>query len=166
MLSLSSAHRVYLACGATKPRKSIDGLDALVQTSFGLDPFPPCLFVFCNRQRNKLKILCWEHNGFWVFYRRIERGTFQWPSSNETTLSISSRCEKIHPDQLELNLFNEAVTLAPAVNEETPFESVTYIRKKPGGHEAKLDPFPVETIHNDCSFPSRTVRAVVVHFTK
>lgn len=91
MLSLSSAHRVYLAFGVTDLRKSIDGLAALVQTSFGLDQFSPCLFVFCNRQRNKLKILCWEHNGFWVFYRRLERGAFQWPASNETTISISSR---------------------------------------------------------------------------
>ncbi|WP_407946488.1 IS66 family insertion sequence element accessory protein TnpB [Paenibacillus alkaliterrae] len=73
MLNLSSAHRVYLACGVTDLRKSIDGLAALVQTSFGLDPFSPCLFVFCNRQRNKLKILCWEHNGFWVFYHRLAR---------------------------------------------------------------------------------------------
>jgi transposase len=91
MLSLSATHRVYLACGATDLRKSIDGLAALVQTSFGLDPFSPSLFVFCNRERNKLKILCWEHNGFWLFYRRLERGTFQWPTSNEQTVSITSR---------------------------------------------------------------------------
>lgn len=66
--------RVYLACGATDMRKSIDGLAALVQEQFQLDPFSPCLFVFCNRQRDKLKILQWDHNGFWVQYRRLERG--------------------------------------------------------------------------------------------
>ncbi|WP_076349303.1 IS66 family insertion sequence element accessory protein TnpB [Alicyclobacillus vulcanalis] len=48
--------RVYLACGATDMRKSIDGLAALVQEQFQLDPFSPCLFVFCNRQRDKFKI--------------------------------------------------------------------------------------------------------------
>ncbi len=73
--------RVYLAYGATDMRKSIDGLAALVQVSFQLDPFQPALFVFCNRHRDKLKILYWEHNGFWLWYRRLERGTFQWPQS-------------------------------------------------------------------------------------
>lgn len=60
-------------------------------TGFGLDPFSPCLFAFCNRQRNKLKILYWEHNGFWLFYRRLEQGIFQWPTGNEQTMSVSSR---------------------------------------------------------------------------
>ena len=49
--------RVYLAVGSTDMRKSIDGLAALVQESFQLDPFAPCLFVFCGRQRDKLKIV-------------------------------------------------------------------------------------------------------------
>jgi transposase len=91
MLALHGSHRVYLASGSTDLRKSIDGLAALVQEGFGLDPFSPCLFVFCNRERNKLKILYWEHNGFWLFYRRLERGTFQWPTGSEGTATISSR---------------------------------------------------------------------------
>ena len=89
----SSAQRVYLACGATDMRKSIDGLAALVQVSFRLDPFAPALFVFCNRQRNKLKILQWDHNGFWLTYRRLERGQFRWPQAprDQATLVISPR---------------------------------------------------------------------------
>jgi transposase len=54
--------------------------------------------------------------------------------------------EKTHPDQLELNLFNEAETLAPATADEPSVETVTYSRKKPDSREAKLDKFPVETI--------------------
>ncbi|WP_368494306.1 IS66 family insertion sequence element accessory protein TnpB [Bacillus toyonensis] len=61
--------KVYLAQGATDLRKSIDGLTAIVNEEFELDPFSPCLFVFCNRSRDKLKILVWEHNGFWLHYR-------------------------------------------------------------------------------------------------
>ncbi|WP_248928693.1 IS66 family insertion sequence element accessory protein TnpB [Paenibacillus hamazuiensis] len=92
MLTLSGVQHVYLASGSTDLRKSIDGLAAIVQEGFGLNPLSPCLFVFCNRERNKLKILHWEHNGFWLFYRRLERGTFQWPrASTDTTTTISSR---------------------------------------------------------------------------
>lgn len=84
--------RVYIACGNTDLRKSIDGLAVLVKEGFALDPFSPCLFVFCNRQRDKLKILEWEHNGFWLHYRRLERGKFQWPVEGVTpTMKISCR---------------------------------------------------------------------------
>ncbi|WP_336775109.1 IS66 family insertion sequence element accessory protein TnpB [Paenibacillus sp. MMO-58] len=72
--------RVFLAYGSTDLRKSIDGLAAIVQESFGLDPFSSGLFVFCNRAFNKLKILYWNYNGFWLYYRRLERGRFQWPT--------------------------------------------------------------------------------------
>jgi transposase len=96
--------RVYLACGNTDLRKSIDGLAALVQASFQLDPFAPCLYVFCNRQRDKLKILYWEHNGFWLLYRRLEKGRFEWPeASSEKTILISRR---------ELNWLLDGLSLA------------------------------------------------------
>jgi len=61
-------------------RKAIDGLAVLVKEGFSLNPFAPALFVFCNRQRDKLKILYREHTGFWLYYRRLERGPFKWPA--------------------------------------------------------------------------------------
>ncbi|NUU60037.1 IS66 family insertion sequence element accessory protein TnpB [Paenibacillus agri] len=64
MLSFPSASPVYLACGATDIRKSIDGLVAIVQEQFELNPFSSALFVFCNRRRDKFKILHWDHAGF------------------------------------------------------------------------------------------------------
>jgi transposase len=91
MLNELSTRQVYLACGCTDLRKSIDGLAALVQEGLGLNPFSPCLFVFCNRERNKLKLLYWEHNGFWLFYRRLERGTFQWPKDQRDTVTVTTR---------------------------------------------------------------------------
>lgn len=72
---------VYLACGATDMRKNIDGLAALVTHSFNLDLFSNSLFVFCNKDRDKLKILLWDCNGFWLYYRRLERGRFKWPQT-------------------------------------------------------------------------------------
>ena len=91
MLSLSGAQRIYLAAGATDLRKSIDGLSALVQERFGLNPFSTSLFVFCNRERNKIKLLYWDHNGFWLLYRQLERGTFSWPNGSEGTVTVSGR---------------------------------------------------------------------------
>lgn len=74
---INTVGKVYLAAGSTDMRKSIDGLAAIVQESFKLDPFSSSLFVFCNKSRNKIKILQWEHNGFWLHYRRLEKGIFQ-----------------------------------------------------------------------------------------
>jgi transposase len=91
MLSIDTAGQFHLAPGATDLRKSIDGLSVLVSAVFKLDPFSDQWFVFCNRQRNKLKILRWDHNGFWLYYRRLERGRFQWPEHGNETLSITRR---------------------------------------------------------------------------
>ena len=92
MLTEIDAARVYLASGSTDLRKSIDGLAALVSQAFELDPFTGSLFVFCNRGRDKLKILYWDHNGFWLSYRRLERGRFRWPDhKDQPTKAISRR---------------------------------------------------------------------------
>lgn len=91
MISETSNLQVYLACGSTDMRKSIDGLAVLVKEAFQLDPFNNCLFAFCNKKRDKLKILQWDHNGFWLYYRRLERGKFEWPEQHSNTVSISYR---------------------------------------------------------------------------
>jgi transposase len=74
---------VYLCCGPTDMRKSIDGLMALVKEVFCLDPFSEALFVFCNRNRNRIKILEWDGDGFWLYFKRLERGRLTWPAIGE-----------------------------------------------------------------------------------
>ncbi|MFG6121512.1 IS66 family insertion sequence element accessory protein TnpB [Thalassobacillus sp. B23F22_16] len=91
MLNVAHVEKVYLAQGNTDLRKSIDGLAILVQEAFELDPFSPCLFVFCNRKRDKVKILQWDHNGFWLHYRRLEKGTFEWPADDGASVMPVSR---------------------------------------------------------------------------
>lgn len=76
---------IYIACGYTDMRKSIDGLAAVVQQQFHLDPFSNSLFLFCGRHRNKMKALFWEGDGFILLYKRLENGAFRWPR-NETEL--------------------------------------------------------------------------------
>jgi transposase len=75
--------KVYLAVGATDLRKAVDGLAAIVQLDFELSPFEPCLFAFCNRQRNRVKILEWSERGFWLHYFRLEEGRLPWPQAGE-----------------------------------------------------------------------------------
>ena len=92
MLNRSEVTKVYLACGSTDMRKQIDGLAAIVQECFSLDPFSSSLFVFCNKNRDRCKILQWERNGFWLHLRRLEKGKFQWPrESNCHTIEIGYR---------------------------------------------------------------------------
>lgn len=91
MLSGNIPNRVYLACGHTDMRKSIDGLAAIVSFGFKLDPFSDSVFVFCNRGRDKLKILYWDTNGFWLYYRRLEKGRFRWPEAGEDATALISR---------------------------------------------------------------------------
>ena len=69
MLNVNKVKAVYLACGSTDLRKSIDGLTIIIQQEFKLDPFSSSIFVFCNQTRDKLKIVHWEHNGFWLYCR-------------------------------------------------------------------------------------------------
>ncbi len=67
------------------------GLVARVQESFSLDPFDGALFVFCNRKRDRLKILIWDTDGFWLCFKRLEKGHFNWPTEGkEATMSFSS----------------------------------------------------------------------------
>jgi len=81
---------VYLYADPVDMRKSIDGLSLLVEQEMELQPNMDALFVFCNRGRDKIKMLCWERNGFIVWYKRLEKQRFRWPKTEET-LSLSGK---------------------------------------------------------------------------
>jgi len=81
VLTLSPSVRIYLAPGVTDMRKSFDTLAALVRHSIGEDPLSGSLFVFCNRRRDRLKILYWDRSGYVLFAKRLEKGTFCWPAA-------------------------------------------------------------------------------------
>lgn len=92
MISFGSNTKVYLAVGPTDMRKAINGLMVLVEDVLHGDPFSSHLFVFCNRLRDKIKILYWHRNGFWLLYRRLEKQRFWWPGAHEAVaIEISTR---------------------------------------------------------------------------
>lgn len=82
---------VYLSCDYVDMRKSINGLAAVVQGTFELDPFQGALFVFCNKDKNKIKVLHWDKDGFALYYKRRERGRFCWPtlSAQNSTVDVT-----------------------------------------------------------------------------
>jgi transposase len=87
--------RIFLAAGATDMRKSFNGLSGLVRSRLAGDPLSGDLFVFCNRSKNRLKILYFDSTGLWVMAKRLERGTFDWPAKLECRERIELRYEKL-----------------------------------------------------------------------
>ena len=113
-----TGRRVYLACGATDMRKSINGLSGIVQDSFKLDLFDGALFVFCNRSRDRLKILDWDGDGFWLYFKRLEKGHFKWPAQGDAatiTLTGDELAILLGGARVELKLRREEVVQRRAV---------------------------------------------------
>lgn len=94
MFRLNPALAVYVHRDPVDFRKSINGLAALVEQGLGLDPFAPAVFVFGNRRRDRVKILGWERNGFWLLAKRLESERFVWPRVDETLVTLT--VEQLH----------------------------------------------------------------------
>lgn len=95
MLSLSPATRVFLALAPVDGRKSFNGLYTLVKETLQQEPTSGYLFVFTNQARNRLKILFWDGSGLFLCTKRLERGTFAWPSGE-------GACRCLRPEELQL----------------------------------------------------------------
>jgi transposase len=70
-------------------RKQMDGLVMLVADHLQLNPTSGQLFLFRNRHSNKIKILWWDRNGFWLCYKRLEQGRLKFPEISEATMSLT-----------------------------------------------------------------------------
>jgi transposase len=81
----SQLAQVYLCRQPVDFRKSIDGLSALVEQELQLNPFGSALYVFVNRQRNKIKALYWHRNGFCLWYKLLEAEKFAWLCDGEAS---------------------------------------------------------------------------------
>lgn len=92
IFNLEMIDEVYMASGPTDLRKGIDGYSALVTSTMNLDPFEKNLYLFCNRKKDKIKILYWDGSGFWLFYKRLESGKFKWlKSTDPLTLQLNNQ---------------------------------------------------------------------------
>ena len=84
----SAGMRVWIAAAPVDMRKSFDGLAEVVRSFLGQDPQSGDLFVFRNKSSERLKILWWDRGGPAIFYKRLERGTFRFPSSQDRTVTV------------------------------------------------------------------------------
>lgn len=84
MLTASPTTRIFLAAGVTDMRKSFDTLSAIVRGDLDGDPTSGHLYVFCNRRRDRIKVLYFDGSGLWACAKRLEKGTFSWPESART----------------------------------------------------------------------------------
>lgn len=107
MLLMPPAVKIYMATKPVDMRRSFDGLLAIVEREFGrqFDPFAGHLFVFRNRRGDSVKILFWDRGGFWILYRRLEKGTFKLPAGEGTAVEV---------DAGDLALLLEGIDLAGA----------------------------------------------------
>ena len=83
MFSISSGLRFYLYGGYTDMRKSFEGLSGIIRREFGRRPDSGDVYVFINRRADRVKIMVWDRDGFWIHYKRLERGRYHLPYPGE-----------------------------------------------------------------------------------
>lgn len=88
MFALSSENRFHLYSQPTDMRKSFDGLSGVVQNTLGSNPSGGDVFIFINKRRDKIKLLHWQGAGFILYYKRLEKGTFELPRYDSLVGSI------------------------------------------------------------------------------
>jgi transposase len=92
MLQLSHNCRYWLYRHHTDIRKSFDGLCGIIQNELKQDPLSGDVFIFVNRRRTHIKLMAWERDGFSLYYKRLEKGTYELPLQGEDcSLNLSAQ---------------------------------------------------------------------------
>ena len=107
MLSFSHDTRVFLHTDPVDMRKSFRGLCQLAESTLQQDPASGYWFVFVNRRADRLKLLGWDGTGFWIWYKLLEAGTFQW-------LKADNDCQHLEIDMTQLAMIIHGIDLSSA----------------------------------------------------
>jgi transposase len=89
MLHLSSSCKFYLYCGDTDMRKGFDSLSGIVSSKMNLHALSGAVFIFFNKKHNQVKLLLWEGDGFALYHKRLEEGTYELPCYDGGSCSLS-----------------------------------------------------------------------------
>lgn len=106
MILLPRAVKVYFATQPANLRRSFDGLSNEVRTALLGDPLSGHVFVFLNRRKNQVKLICWTRGGFTIVHKRLERGTFAFPAR------VTSEATSVAIDAHELAMLLEGIDVA------------------------------------------------------
>jgi len=105
-------NRIVIACGRTDLRRGIDGLAAIVQERFQMDPSEKnVLFLFCGTRSDRIKGLVFEGDGYLLLYKRLAAGRFQWPRTPQEAMSIT---------QEQFNWLMKGMTVVSTIREAKP----------------------------------------------
>jgi transposase len=94
MFRLDAELRVYLHREAIDFRAGVNSLVMLVEQSMQLDPFARAVYAFCNRRRNRIKLLLYDRTGFWLLMKRLEADHFVWPRRQQAVIELTT--EQLH----------------------------------------------------------------------
>ena len=89
MIHSLEKYRIFIKPGNTDFRKAVNGLSLIVEEQMNEKLFEKSLFVFCNKSKDKLKILYWDDTGFCLWYKRLEKNKFPWPKSEKEKQILS-----------------------------------------------------------------------------
>ncbi len=91
MFALNPGRQVYLHREPIDFRKNINGLASLVEHALGMNAFADAVFVFGNRRKDRIKLLGWDRNGFWLLQKRLEDARFIWPRQDTTVIQLTTQ---------------------------------------------------------------------------
>jgi transposase len=129
MFNISKAYRYFMYGRRADMRKGFNGLCGLVRNEFLQNPLSGDVFIFINRPRNRIKLLHWQGDGFAIYYKRLEKGTYEMPEINSTSASIEL-------DAQQLLLILEGISLSS-------------VKKRRRYTQHFVDKKPMNTVHSE-----------------
>ena len=95
MLHLSTSCNYYLYCGPADMRKGFDSLSGIVKSQMMLNALSGSVFIFMNKRRTHVKLLLWDGDGFAVYYKRLEKGTYELPAASGNTYTMAIEAQQL-----------------------------------------------------------------------
>ena len=91
LVDFTRVKNIFIVCGKTDMRKSIDGLASIIQYEYNLDLYDDAIFLFCGGKADRFKALYWDGDGFILLYKRFNDGKLRWPRKSEEIMQLSNQ---------------------------------------------------------------------------